>query len=663
MSTVSQWPDTATGMEQQALELEGQGRWAEAISIYERLVEPYEVPPARLCLGLARCYAKLADPVSALRWATAVIDATDDYGQWQAAVPLARKAALTLGPGHFRIARRLALLSTYTTQQWAPLLQLSAWRLGMHLDIYHANYNQYHQEILDPSSGLYQFQPEIVLLAPHAGALPLPHYTPDASALVEQEVARWAGLWQRLQERVAGFIIQHNFVIPPLYPFGHLTAKLAGCRERVIEALNRRLGELAGEKVAIVDCERIASLIGKQQWFDARYWDLAKFAVSPAAQPLLARHTAAVIAAHLGLSRKCIVVDLDNTLWGGVIGEDGLSGIRLGGGPEGEAFIRFQEYLLALKQRGILLAVCSKNNEADAREPFEKHPEMRLKLEDFSVFVANWNPKPENLRRISSTLNLGLDAFVFVDDSPAERQAVRRMLPEVDVLVLPEDPAYYADALSRYLLLEPVSFTEEDVRRTEMYRARAEVAAIRQRAGSLEEFYQSLQMTAEIGEFDPINLPRIAQLVAKTNQFNLTTRRHSLAQLQEFARNPDCVHFWVRLADCFADHGLIGVMIAFRHGEELEIDTWLMSCRVIGRTVEATMLAELCRRAGELGCRAIVGTYIPTAKNALVKEIYGQFGFEQVAEDNGMTRWRYDLVNKGPIQNPFIRVIHRRGSS
>ena len=276
-----------------------------------------------------------------------------------------------------------------------------------------------------------------------------------------------------LAQRCDARVVQFGFALPDLAPLGHLAARLPGARATAIQALNLRLGRAAGDRVSIVDCERLSALLGKERWFDPRYWHLSKQAVALGALPLLARHTAAVIGAALGLTRKCLVLDLDNTLWGGVIGEDGLGGIRLGGGAEGEAFVAFQEYLLVLKERGVILAVCSKNNEADAKEPFESHPEMRLRLDDLAVFVASWDPKPEQVRGSPPSLDLGLDSLVFVDDNPAEREAMRQLCPEVDVVALPAEPALYARALSQYLPFESSVLTAEDAHRTEQYRARA----------------------------------------------------------------------------------------------------------------------------------------------------------------------------------------------
>jgi FkbH-like protein len=473
---------------------------------------------------------------------------------------------------------------------------------------------------------------------------------------MQRELEKWTTLWRSARQRCKARIVQHNFAIPPEQPFGHLGARLEGSRYAMTQALNLRLGAAAGEDAAIVDCERLSAMIGKLRWFDSKYWHLAKQAVSLEALPLLARHTAAVIAASLGLSKKCIVLDLDNTLWGGVIGEDGLAGIKLGGSPAGEAHVAFQEHLLKLKDKGLLLAVCSKNNDADAKEPFLKHPEMRIKLDDIACFMANWETKPRNLRQIASTLNIGIDSLVFVDDNPAERTIVRQLVPEVEVITLPADPSGYIRALESCLLLETPSFTEEDRLRTAQYRGRAAIAELEASAASIEEFYRSLAMSAVVKPFDSIDLPRIAQLLGKTNQFNLTTRRHGVPQLQAFMANPDCVHLSLRLRDRFADHGLVSLAIALKRDDALDIETWLMSCRVIGRTVEAELLKHLCLHAQRLGCHKLTGTYIPTAKNGMVKDIYARFGFDKTGDDNGVTRWCYDLNAKGPIRNEFIRI-------
>jgi FkbH-like protein len=603
------------------------GKITQAIEVYLALATTTEVPPVALCLKLARSYEHQGDHTEACRWALAVVDAADDFPAWQTAAALLRRYVSSSGLTTRRSAR-LALLGSYTTTHFAPLLQLAAWHFGLALDIYESHYGQYRQAILDETSQMYAFAPDFILLAVHEGELQLPDYSLSPEEDVEAELQRWTTLWQTAAKHSRARLVQYNFALPYEAPMGHLGARCPQSRYMMTQLVNAKLGERAGNAASIVDCERLSALLGKQRWFDPRYWHLAKQAVAPEALPLLARHTAAVLAADMGLSRKCLVFDLDNTLWGGVIAEDGLAGIKLGNDVDGEAYVAFQDYLLKLKRKGVLLAVCSKNNEADAKEPFDKHPEMRLKLDDIALFVANWQSKPDNLRLIADTLNIGLDALVFVDDNPAERAAVRQLVPEVDVIPLPPDPTQYTRALSHYLLFETGSFTPEDAERTAQYHARARLAALQTSARSIEDFYRSLRMQAIIAPFDELHLPRIAQLIGKTNQFNLTTPRYGMPQLRAFMSDPDYIHFWLRLRDCFTNHGLVSLMIARRQGELLDIDTWLMSCRVIDRTVEATMLEQLCQEAHQLGCTAICGTYIRTAKNAMVKDVYAKFGFD-----------------------------------
>jgi FkbH-like protein len=639
-------------------ELRKSGQLEQAIDLYLTAAKAMDPPTASVCLRLARSYERLRKPQIACRWALAVVDAGDDFASWETASALLQRCGLDSGIAERRSAR-VALTGSFTTTQLARMLTLAARRIGIRLEIYESPYGQYEQEVIDPHSPLYAFAPHFIVLAVHEGDLRLPQYSDAPEQEIEAEVGRWTKLWQTVAKNSTMRLIQCNFALPSEAPMGHLGARLPGSRYMMMQAVNAQMGERARNSVSLVDCERLSALFGKQRWFDPRYWYLGKQAVALGALPLLARHTASVMAADLGLTRKCLVLDLDNTLWGGVVAEDGLSGISLGNGVDGEAFAAFQDYVCKLKQKGVLLAVCSKNNEADAKEPFEKHPEMRLKLDDIAMFVANWRSKPDNLRTIAETLDLGLDSLVLVDDNPAERAAVRQFLPEVDVIPLPADPAYYTRTLSEYLLFETSSFTPEDVARTGQYRSRAQIMELKASATNLDDFYRSLGMKAIVAPFDDFHLPRIAQLVGKTNQFNVTTRRHGIPQLEAFLKDANCVHFYLRLRDRFADHGLVGLMLALRRARTLEIDTWLMSCRVLGRTVEATMLQHLFERAEELGCTSVRGVFIPTAKNALAKDVFAKFGFELVGDSGGSCVWQYDLRVKPPIKNQFIEMVHR----
>jgi FkbH-like protein len=612
-----------------------------------------EVPDAELCLRLARAHERVGDLAGAYHWLGRVVDAGDTFFSWTSAAALLDRLKEQAPPPARRTVR-LALTGSYTLTQLGALVRLAALRQGIDVELFEGAYGLYQQDLLDPGSELYVFAPEVVLVACHEGALALPEHADDPDAAVAAELARWRAAWENVERTCGARVIQHNFALRPEVPLGHLGARLPGSRYSMTQRLNLELGAAAGDSVGIVDCDRLAASFGRSRWFDDRYWHLAKQAVALDALPLLARHTVAVLAAALGLNRKCLVLDLDNTLWGGVIGEDGLSGIALGSGARGEAFVAFQEYVLRLKEKGVILAVASKNNDADARQPFEQHPDMRLRLEDVAVFVANWEDKPANLRRIAETLNIGLDSLVLFDDNPAERQVVRQLVPEVDVVLVPTEPAEYVRALSEYLSFETAALTAEDRRRTEQYRARAEAIALESSAASLGDFYRSLGMEAHVSRFDELHLPRIVQLIGKTNQFNLTTKRHDVAAVRTFMEDADAVPLYLRLRDRLADHGLVGVLIARRDGDVLDIDTWLMSCRVIGRTVEDEFLMHVCRHAGELGCTRLRGTYLPTAKNGMVRDLYARFGFRQVAEDGEATVWEYDLGEQGPIVSAYI---------
>jgi FkbH-like protein len=612
-----------------------------------------ETPEPGLCLKLARASFEAGDLPAAYSWVARVADSHGPFTAWASAAAALGRFEGEAKPDARRSVR-VALAGSYTTSQFGPLLRLAALRRGVHVELYEAPYDSYTQDIFDSKSGLHAFDPDYVLLAPHHGAVRFPTLADDARRTLDDEVARWATLWQTVRETTRARVVQHNIAVPPDTAWGHVSARVPGSRDDLLRMLNFELARAADEHVVIVDCDRVAAGFGKSRWFDDRYWYLAKQAVALDALPELARHTAAVIAAAEGLSAKCVAVDLDNTLWGGVIGEDGLAGVRLGGSAQGEAHLALQEYLLALRSRGILLAVVSKNNDSDAREMFERHPDMRLQLSDFAAFFANWDDKPSNLRAVASTLNIGLDSIVFVDDNPAEREVVRQVVPEVEVLPLPPDPSGYVRALSDSLLFEAAALTREDLARAEQYRARAAAAELERQVGAIETFYETLEMEAQIAPFDELNLPRIAQLVGKTNQFNVTTRRHGVNELREFMEHERFVTLYLRLRDRFVDHGLVALMIGEQNNGTIELDTWLMSCRVIGRTVENAMLRRMCEIAVERGSPRLRGTFIQTAKNAVVRDVFERFGFEFVAEADGQTIWEYDIEKKGIIQSEYI---------
>ena len=368
--------------------------------------------------------------------------------------------------------------------------------------------------------------------------------------------------------------------------------------------------------------------------------------------------TLRVIAARRGRSAKSLVLDLDNTLWGGVIGDDGLGGIVLGqGSAEGEAFLQFQRYAKALAQRGVILAVCSKNDEANAREAFEKHPEMVLRETDIAAFIANWDDKATNLRRIAAELNIGLDSLVFVDDNPFERNIVRRELPEVQVPELPEDPSLFDITISDAGYFEALEITNEDLTRGASYQVTRALRRGDVATSDLDGYLASLEMQLLWRRFNQNSLKRLTQLINKTNQFNLTTRRYTEAQIAAIMEDPDAVALYLRLVDRYADHGIIGVLIGQRCADgALEMDSWLMSCRVLGRGVESAILSVLIDQARHRGDRAIVGRYRPTPKNGMVRDLYSRLGFDLVGlEDGGETVWTLDPATAA-LDTPHIDI-------
>jgi FkbH-like protein len=384
-------------------------------------------------------------------------------------------------------------------------------------------------------------------------------------------------------------------------------------------------------------------------------WTIAKAPCALEHLPHLVQALVDLIAAQRGAAVKCLVLDLDNTLWGGIIGDDGLEGIRLGHLGDGEAFSAFQAFLKQLQQRGILLAVCSKNERETALLPFQRHPEMVLREDDIAVFVANWENKADNIRAIAARLNIGLDSIVFIDDNPFERNLVRDLVPEVIVPEMPVDPADYVRALCARNLFETASYSALDSTRTQLYRQRAASDAIRATFSSVEDYLRSLEMVVTVGRFDAFHLPRIIQLLQRSNQYNLTTRRYGQAQCEAFMCDDARVAFFLTLKDKLTDHGLIAVVILEEASSAMHIDTFLMSCRVLQRGVEDFAMNTIAAQARDRGKRFITGEYIPTAKNAMVREFYPRFGYDRTSRDDQGTE-RFSLC----VEDYRAREVYMR---
>ena len=531
---------------------------------------------------------------------------------------------------------KLAVLSNFTSTNLIEMIELFLFAGGVDLTLYEADYGVMRQEILDAESALYQFKPKTVFIATTWRDMThLPGIDEDGAAVNQKAAAerdQWQALWRTLHDRLGCQVVQNNFDRPVGRQLGNHEMRHAASMGRFVEQVNHSLAESAPPFVTIHDLDALAAEVGRRTWNDERYFQHAKLPCAPECLVEYAHSVASVLLAQMGLSKKCLVLDLDNTLWGGVIGDDGLGGIRLGqGDSEGESFLAFQKYCQKLRQRGVILAVCSKNTDAIAREAFEKHPEMALRLGDISCFMANWNDKAANIRTIAQQLNIGINSLVFIDDNPAERSIIRRLVTEVTVPEVSTDPLDFIRAIEQGRYFQVVGLGNEDLQRTEMYQANAERQAIETSAEIIEGFLKSLDMVAKIGPINDFTLERSTQLINKSNQFNLTTIRRTTAEVMAIAKEPNWITRTVSLKDRFGDNGLISVLLAKVDGDALEIDTWLMSCRVLKRNVEHTLLNLVCDEAKKRGLSVVRGRYIPTAKNALVKDHYTTLGFQCVS--------------------------------
>ncbi len=586
------------------------------------------------------------DPAQAWREALALAQTRLDFtqtGQLDRAV-LRLNGRLGAVPPHLQTVR-VALLASSTVQHLLPSIRLAGLRRGLWIELYANAYGQYLQDLLDPASALHTFRPEICCLL--LDAQHLAELTSDNAAIERLETC-----WRICRDAFSAAIIQQT-ALPAFEPvFGSNEQLLEDSVANRLQLLNTELRMLSAKRgIALLDAAQLAGTYGIDALHDPALWHLAKQEIHPSAAPVFGDALGRVVAALRGRSAKCLVLDLDNTLWGGVIGDDGLEGIQLGKGhAAGEAYLEFQRYCLSLKARGIALAVCSKNDDATARAPFLEHPAMLLREDDIACFVANWQDKATNLRFIARTLNLGLDALAFADDNPAERALIRQELPEVTVLELPEDPAGYIRVVARSGAFEAVQCTGDDRQRAEQYRANAEREALRETATDLHTYLAGLGMQAHVSPFTEQALGRITQLINKTNQFNLTTPRVSEAQVRAWMADP-CLRTWqVRLTDRFGDNGTVALMSARVCGDLCELNMLLMSCRVLGRKLEDELFNCLGAAAREAGASRLTGCFRPTAKNGMVRGLLGRLGFsEQPANADGSIPWLLQTADFTPL--------------
>lgn len=556
---------------------------------------------------------------------------------------------------------RFAILGGSTTTEVKSMLELFLLAHGIQPTFYESGYNRYSEDILFENPNLMNFKPDVVFIHTtwqNVSQFPeLAETEEEVEQRVRREAARFESLWEKIHSKLGALIIQNNFDLPRLRPLGNLETFESSGRVNFLMRLNAEFASYARKHSSFLinDILYLSAQVGLSAWHGNTYWYNFHMAVSPAATVTLAQNVAAIVKSVYGRSKKCLVLDLDNTLWGGVVGDDGVQNLILGRDhPVGEAFLDFQRYVKELHRRGVILAICSKNDIENAKEGFS-HPDSILKLDDFGAFKANWNPKPANIREIAAELNIGLDSLVFVDDNPAERALVADQLPDVATPDVGSDVTRFAEILEAEHFFEVHKVVRDDLNRSAYYNSNAQRSSYQAGFSDYGEFLASLEMTAEIAPFSSVYLERITQLINKTNQFNLTTKRYTSAEVENIAQDPMFITLYGRLADRFGDNGLVTVLIGRAVNETLELDLWLMSCRVLNREMELAMFDELVEHCQARGIRKIVGVYIPSKKNSMVADHYHKLGFI-AGEGSSETcqSWHYDVPKSQPAKAHHI---------
>ncbi|MGQ4870931.1 MAG: HAD-IIIC family phosphatase [Candidatus Thorarchaeota archaeon] len=562
---------------------------------------------------------------------------------------------------------RIAVIGSSTLEPLAACIDIKTRLEGLAPKTFVGGFNTFRQEALDTGSSLYQHNPDVVVLSVDPWSLLDQLFLSKFVRMSDDEreealnnvVDEVASVAESLAENSTALILVNNFVVPVFTPLGIVDNKQTmGLREffRVAnEGLVERLRE--NSRVFVVDLDAVAGDFGKSKMINWNTYYRGTVVFSESFMPVLADEYLRYIRALKGLTKKCIVLDLDNTLWGGIIGEDGMEGIKLGNTSPGLEYVEFQRVLLSLYNRGVILAINSKNNPDDALKVLREHPYQVLREEHFAALRINWQNKVQNLIELAQEINIGLDSMVFIDDNPVEREQVRQALPEVLVVDMPKNPRLYRETIERLNVFDVLSLTPEDMKRGEMYVGKRKRAELQRTAGSLEDFLRTLDLKVRIRLADDFDTPRVVQLIGKTNQFNLTTRRYTDAEVRNFRDSSEYRVYSMAVSDRFGDEGIVGVAIVRCEGTTWVIDSFLMSCRVIGRNVETAFLARIVADARSAGAKEVVGEYIPTKKNAPAKDLYERHGFELLGtDDDGVTRWRLDLDEKTVEVPDYIQL-------
>jgi len=567
---------------------------------------------------------------------------------------LARKIPEKLKKGDMKPEKaiRIAILASSTVRGMKEVLMVQCWEAGIIAEIFVGGYNQYSQEILDRDGELYRFAPDLVIFfADTMSILGDRYFLPyDISEearrnLVKETLEEFSLLVERLKEGMPGKILLHNFEVPSFSPLGIAENRKNYGFVESVQDLNNQLRAQYKEdnQVFVLDYDAFCSRMGKRNTINYKMYYLGDIKLDIPFIPELCREYMAYIKADRAANRKCIVLDLDNTLWGGIIGEDGLEGIKLGPTPEGRPFWEFQKCLLSLFQRGIILAINSKNNAEDALAAFREHPYMVLKEEHFAALKINWNDKISNMKAIAQEINIGLDSLVFFDDDKMNRMMIREALPEVSVVELPDDPSLYLKTLMEMNDFSVFSITQEDKEKGHMYAQQRKRRELQEFSSDITKYLRALEMVVTIKKDDLTSVPRIAQLTQKTNQFNMTTRRYSEQETECFAAGDRHMVVSAKVEDKFGDNGLTGLAIVEKGKDQWRVDSFLMSCRIIGRGVEDAIIAYVVEEAKKEEAKSLVGEIIPSKKNAPARGFYKGRGFRMVKEGDGMEIWEYDL--------------------
>lgn len=561
------------------------------------------------------------------------------------------------------VSYRLGFLSTFTLEPIRDVLSATALAQGFIVKQYFGGFQQLEQEIMATESGLARFEPQGIVFAWSLQDMsatlwqcPLELTESEIHAEIKNVNNRVTALVEACKLNFPkSQLLMHTFV-PPMYPaLGIIDFKHSRGHHRIVDDLNAGLLKLAEETqgVHLVDCEGVARRVGLE-WFDNRYWYTAHAQLGPKGLMVLGREYVKYVRALVGKTKKALVIDLDNTLWGGVLGEDGINGIALGPNYPGNAFMAFQHEIKQLSRRGVVLAINSKNNKKDVCEAFNEHNHMILKWDDFAATRVNWEDKVTNIRELANELSLGLDSFVFIDDNPYEVEMVQQALPEVTVVQVPREPSELPGLLSKLGFFDSVIYSEEDRKRSEFYRSQAQRTQLKHSNLNLEDFYRSLSMRLTVYDVEQAEIARVAQLTQRTNQFNMTTRRYTEHDIKQFCEDKGHLVRAYRLEDRFGDNGIISVVIIKKQEDSWHLDTFLMSCRVIGRTVESAILSLIAQEARRAGAKSLVGDFLPTRKNAPAKDVYLKHGFEKIDEGSDHIRYELKLANANlPLSDWF----------